>query len=280
MVLEIAVKFMRPEPRTAVELDVVPKLFHRRAVHDLYTVHVDSTQILTVATRDDNIAGKWLTEVLKSTSSNTKPLNPNPEFRPDSIFVGLIADMDYEVYGPGGLQDHPYELLTFCVGSHCLMYSLPWPDYPGTPKVVKAFFENPRVVVLGRDMAKVANKLKKTHGIEIRKAVDLNELAIRGMKRDDLDLGRYDLDRLAMTVLGKHFDVIRPEEKLYEWWTYEEGIYGQDSYDERLCDEKVKFSTLDTHLCLLIGTALAEAIHGARFSGATKKKKKATKRSQ
>lgn len=123
----------------------------------------------------------------------------------------------------------------------------------------------------------MAKKLKKLNGIEIRNAVDLNELSIQGLKRDDLDLGRYDLDRLAMTVLGKHFDVIRPEEKLYDWWTFV-----TDSYEEeRLCDEKVKFSTVDTYLCLLIGTTLLEAIHGARSSTTTStKKKKNIKRSQ
>lgn len=66
--------------------------------------------------------------------------------------------------------------------------------------------------MFGRDMANVAKKLKKLNMIEIRNAVDLNELAIRGMKRDDLELGRYDLDRLAITGLGKHYDVIRPEQ--------------------------------------------------------------------
>lgn len=280
MVLDIAVKFMKPEePKAEVERDIGPKSYSKRSVHDLYTVHVDSKRILTVSTHDDGIATKWLNEVLRSTASNTKPLNPNGTFKSDSIFVGLVADSENEWNGPGCLRDYPYELLTLCVGSHCLMYHLPFPQHNETPKLVKAFFQNPRVVVLGTDMANVAKKLKKLNGIEIRNAVDLNELSIQGLKRDDLDLGRYNLDRLAMTVLGKHFDVIRPEKKLYDWWTYV-----KDSYEgERLCDEKVKFSTVDTYLCLVIGTTLLEAIHGARSSPTTtttKKKEKNIKRSQ
>jgi hypothetical protein len=49
---------------------------------------------MTVVTDNEDVPSKWLKEVLRSTTSNTKPAAPGAAttFKPDSIFVGLIAE--------------------------------------------------------------------------------------------------------------------------------------------------------------------------------------------
>ncbi|KAM1117147.1 hypothetical protein COP2_007844 [Malus domestica] len=43
-----------------------------------------------------------------------------------------------------------------------------------------SFFQDPRVFVVGRDMAAVSRRLKSHNQIEMRNTVDLNELAVKG----------------------------------------------------------------------------------------------------
>ncbi|PQQ11911.1 uncharacterized protein Pyn_32940 [Prunus yedoensis var. nudiflora] len=72
------------------------------------------------------------------------------------------------------------------IGCHCLMYKY-FDDKPAG--LLFSFLANPRVFAVGCDMANLCRKLKADHSIEIRKAVDVNDLAVRGLGRDDLDLG-------------------------------------------------------------------------------------------
>ncbi|KAL6196491.1 hypothetical protein ACLB2K_032106 [Fragaria x ananassa] len=227
-------------------------------VPDLFTVHVDSKRILTVLTDDDGVASKWLSELLRSKSTNTKPPLPGASttFPPDSIFVGLVAEEHLPLYGPRPYDstDHCLDLLTLCVGSHCLMLELDgghydphWdaePPFEDSPKLVKAFFQNPRVVVLGTDMAKVAKRLEARHGIKIKNAVDLNQLS-----------NRY--------------------------------YYRRYSGERRLSSQKIMFTTVDAYLRLLMCFKLLEAMDGPGESSSSKmkkkkknSKKKITKRSQ
>lgn len=77
-------------------------------------------------------------------------------------------------------------------------------------------------------MEAIARKMERDHGIEIKNVVDLRSIAVEGLKKkgEPLDLVRYDLDKLAVTKLGKHVDVVRPEKKverydddsIYCWW--------------------------------------------------------------
>lgn len=119
-----------------------------------------------------------------------------------------------------------------------------------------------------------ASKLEKDFGIKMKNVVDLNELAVKGMKREDLDLGRYDLDRLAKAVLGKRVDVVRPDEKKkkIEWYVNNE----KPSYwcFPELKEEKVLFTTVDAYLCFLIGSELFDMIQ----AGSSKKMKKEIKK--
>ncbi|PRQ31342.1 putative ribonuclease H-like domain-containing protein [Rosa chinensis] len=232
-------------------------------LHDLFTIHVDSKRILTVLTDNEAVASKWLKEQ-------------------HSPFYGSR---------PYDETDQTFDLLTLCVGSHCLMYELPGPEYrpwwsdelpyDDAPKVFKAFFQNPRVVVLGTSMAKVAKRLEARHGIQIKNAVDLNQLAVKGMQRHDLDLARYDFEKLTMTVLGKEFDVIKPE-RVY-WYRRQAycnrwGIFYREDCD-RLTSEKVMFTTVDAYLRLIMCFKLLEAMDGpGESSSSNKKKKKKTKK--
>ncbi|XP_008226778.1 PREDICTED: uncharacterized protein LOC103326337 [Prunus mume] len=215
---------------------------------DAYTVHVESHRILTVATFSEATVTKWLKQVFKFTKS--------------TILVGVAAEVD-NTRGWLRKKDPPYDMLCLTIGCHCLIYQY-FDDKPAG--LLVSFLANPRVFAVGRDMANLCRKLKTDHGIEIRNAVDVNDLAVRGLGRDDLDLGRYGLDRLAKTVLGKKMDVVRPEEELFWHGEYE-------SFWSMNC-EVVKFCTVDVYLCYLIGLELIDAIDGAADLKKMKKKKK------
>ncbi|ONI12817.1 hypothetical protein PRUPE_4G184900 [Prunus persica] len=136
-------------------------------------------------------------------------------------------------------------MLCITIGCHCLIYEY-FDDKPAG--LLVSFLANPRVFAVGRDMANLCRKLKADHGIEIRNAVDVNDLA---------------------AVLGKKMDVVRPEEELF--W---HGEY--DSFWSMNC-EVVKFYTVDLYLCYLIGLELIDAIDGAADLKKKKKKKKKKK---
>ncbi|MBA0818685.1 hypothetical protein Gohar_019528, partial [Gossypium harknessii] len=155
----------------------------------------------------------------------------------------------------------PYELLHICIGSHCLLYHLNAPDLYKPPKFLAHFLSDPEVIVVGMGIKDKSSHLEKDFQVKIKNAVDLNELAVKGMKRDELDLGRYDLDRLAKAVLGKHMDVLRPGRKI-EWFKRKRPYY----HSAELNDEKVMFTTADAYLCYRIGSQLFDMIHGKASS--------------
>ncbi|KAI5333266.1 hypothetical protein L3X38_023396 [Prunus dulcis] len=214
---------------------------------DAYTVHVESHRILTVFTCSDLIATKWLKQALKSSLTKT------------TVLVGVSAETDYP-WGYRRNEDVPYDILCLNIGSQSLIYGFPY-DRDKPARFLLSFFQDPRVFPIGHGMAELSRKLKLHHRIQIQNAVDVNHLAVKGLKRDDLDLGRFGLDRLAKAVLGKRMDVFRPEEEV-EW-------YVGESWSLR--SQKVKFCTVDIYLCFLIGLELIDAIDGA--AGPKKKKK-------
>ncbi|KAI5333265.1 hypothetical protein L3X38_023395 [Prunus dulcis] len=128
-------------------------------------------------------------------------------------------------------KDPPYDMLCLTIGCHCLIYEY-FDDKPAG--LLVSFLANPRVFTVGRDMANLCRKLKADHGIEIRNAVDVNDLA---------------------AVLGKKMDVVRPEEELF-WHGEYESFWSMNW-------EVVKFYTVDVYLCYLIGLELIDAIDGA-----------------
>ncbi|KAK9280924.1 hypothetical protein L1049_003815 [Liquidambar formosana] len=202
--------------------------------YDDYTVYVEDHRILTITTDCMWTTSKWIKDVLKS--HRTKP---------GTVLVGLCVDREHLNFTKGGFRDSPYQLLQLCIGSQCLLYHFPDPYDYETLKFLNDFFSDPRVVAMGVDMLSVAKKLKNDYGIMIKNPMDLRSLAIKGLRRDDLDLGRYDLDRLAKVVLGKHMDVVRPEKKVS-------------------C-KKVKYATVDPYLCFLIGSELLDMIEAFVF---------------
>ncbi|KAL4396650.1 hypothetical protein AHAS_Ahas01G0113100 [Arachis hypogaea] len=128
------------------------------------------------------------------------------------------------------------------------------------------------------DIEKVKAKLEKHHGIELKKALDLRAMPVEGMKEvgEKVDLWRYNLEKLMKTVLGKHFDVVRPKEKL-DWYDEENSCCYYNVYT----DEKTMFITIDTYLCYLIGFELHGMIHGheaGKSQDSSKSKKKVNKK--
>ncbi|PON88748.1 Ribonuclease H-like domain containing protein [Trema orientale] len=209
--------------------------------HVAYTVHVDDHRILTVATDCCRTLAHWLKNVLKSPCSNIKGGSGK-----GTILVGLSAERD------GGHDESSYDLLSLCVGSHCLIYHLPCRyDYSPNPapKLLNRFFADRRVVVVGIGMAAVAGNLEKHHGVKIGKGVkDILQDGARG---------KYDLDGVAKAVVGKHVDVARAEHKV-EWYMHHWYYYWKNRVPrwKTMTLEKIKFSTVDPYLCYLIGSEL------------------------
>ncbi|KAE9602762.1 putative ribonuclease H-like domain-containing protein [Lupinus albus] len=119
------------------------------------------------------------------------------------------------------------------------------------------------------EMEAVVKNMARDHGIKIKNAVDLRALA------EQLDLARYDLNKVAITVLRKHVDVVRPEKKV-EWY---------DDYWKRwsrkLTTEKVRFATVDAYLCLLVGSGMYDVtVHGDDEAKAKKKNMEKAKKTK
>lgn len=126
-------------------------------------------------------------------------------------------------------------------------------------------------------MEAIAMKMERNHGIVIKNAVDLRSMAVEGLKErgEPLDLARYDLDKLAVTMLGKHVDVVRPEKKV-EWYDDDSIDYGW-WWERELRLEKVQFLTIDAYLCFLVGSELHSMIHGSGIEDVQAKSKKKKK---
>ncbi|KAK8509761.1 hypothetical protein V6N13_093610 [Hibiscus sabdariffa] len=244
--------------------------------YDCYTVHVESHRILTIVTCCELTAAKWLKDAKK---------NNNMSSLRNTLVVGFSVERRSDDFTRHGLSDTPYELLYLCIGSHCLVYQLDDPagyfNYRPS-KFLNPFFDDPKVVVVGTGIKAKAARLERDFAVKIKNAVDLNDLAVKGMKRDELDLGRYDLDRLAKAVLGKHMDVVRPKE--LEW--FKERLPYCCHYVE-MNERKVMFTTTDAYLCYRIGSQLfSTMIHGNIDSSAApppsnkKEKKKDQKKNK
>ncbi|RVX01509.1 hypothetical protein VitviT2T_009678 [Vitis vinifera] len=250
--------------RITAKKDVVDD---RRYVYHAYKVFVEDLKnerthrIFTISTFCDFTAAKWFKEVLKSCRNSH-----------GKIVVGVCAEVEADwlknvaCSDPG---DDPYGILQLCIGSQCLIYQLPEPgDDP--PRCVTEFFSDPNVVAVGVGMKTLAKRMLREQRLKMVNTVDLGTLAFEGLRREDLDLGRYDLDRLAKAVLGKHMDVVRPEKDM-KWY---DRISHYDWYDRVLTCEKAAYATVDPYLCFLIGTQLYDMI---KDHSAPKKKKKNNK---
>ncbi|KAK4372406.1 hypothetical protein RND71_007790 [Anisodus tanguticus] len=219
-------------------------------IYDAYNVYVGDHRILTIVTDSYKTTTKWFNELLHKATPNNKH---------GCILVSVFADRDPDRYHYNwdkkkGDDEKPYHLLQVSTGSQCLLYRLPSPNDDRIPKAMKAFFADPRVMAVGVKMRGVINRLKIDHGITFANPVDLNKLAVKGLNRDDLDLGRYDLDRLAKTVLGKHWDVMRPVRRLL--WFLPWGRWWRDE----LNPEKVEYATVDPYLCFMISLRILEGM--------------------
>ncbi|XP_060216790.1 uncharacterized protein LOC132644230 [Lycium barbarum] len=214
-----------------------------------YNVYVGEHRILTIVSGCNRTTTKWFKELLNKGSPNNKH---------GCILVSVFADRDPDRYHYNWDQknghEKPYDLLQVCTGSQCFLYRLPFPNDDPVPKAMKDFFNDPRVMAVGVKMRAVINRLEVDFGIEFANPVDLNKLALKGLDRDDLDLGRYSLDRMAKAVLGKHWDVTRPVRPLVWfppwscWWR------------DQLNPEKVKYATVDPYLCFMISSKILEGM--------------------
>ncbi|MCD7460225.1 hypothetical protein HAX54_043113 [Datura stramonium] len=217
-------------------------------IYDPYNVYVDEHRILSIVSGCYKTTTKWFKELQKTASNN----------KHGCIHVAICVERDPEMiqyhWNQPNREETPYNLLKVCTGSHCLLYRLPFPHDHPIPKAMKAFFTDPRVMTVGMNMRAVMMRLEADHGIKFANPVDINNLAVKGMQRDDLDLGRYDLNRLAKTVLGKHWDVIRPVGPLP--WFPPGGHWWRDKFNP----EKVEYATVDTYLCFMISSKILDGM--------------------
>ncbi|CAL9017270.1 unnamed protein product [Prunus brigantina] len=136
---------------------------------DAYTVHVESHRILTVFTRSDLIATKWLKQALKSSLTKT------------TVLVGVSAETDYP-WGYRHNEDVPYDILCLNIGSQSLIYGFPY-DRDKPARFLLSFFQDPRVFAIGHGMAELSRKLQLHHRIQIRNAVDSRIVGASGARR-------------------------------------------------------------------------------------------------
>jgi hypothetical protein len=202
-----------------------------------YTIHVENHRILTVISGCDLTVSKWIKHVSKTNNDSASSSSKK------SLIVGVSTDKQY-ISGSKGSENYcPYNILPRCVGSHCLIYHLPHPECYHTCKSLRDFFSNPKVIAVGVSIKPVAKQLEKEFEIKFEKVIDVHELAVKkiGQELLDLNVSKFDLDNMAKALLGKHMDVVRPEEKA-EWFTK--------------TGEKVKLATVDAYLCFLMGWEL------------------------
>lgn len=113
----------------------------------------------------------------------------------------------------------------------------------------------------------MAKQLEKEFEIKFEKVIDVHELAVKkiGQELLDLNVSKFDLDNMAKALLGKHMDVVRPEEKA-EWFTK--------------TGEKVKLATVDAYLCFLMGWELLYDADGCKRNVSLALKQKMKKESK
>ncbi|KAK7259212.1 hypothetical protein RIF29_24812 [Crotalaria pallida] len=245
--------------------------------HYPYYFTADHRRILTVVTTSPKTLSKWLTDLLKSTAKGTPNHNP--------ILVGFSAEYDVVRYTKRGVKDLPYDIVTLCVGSQCIVYHFDTRHSEYGPrnltnKTLRDFLENPKIAAVGMNMDVACERMERHHGIKIKNAIDLRALVYETLmkkKKDKcmdeeeeeevvLDVGRYNLDKVAVKVLGKEFEVARPQKKKkkVEWYASDGGKRCYFWYWRRqLRLEKVQFVTVDAHLCFLVGSKCYDMIHGS-----------------
>lgn len=246
--------------------------------HEDYTVHVGTHRILTVTTRCYYTATKWITEVQKFYRNKSGPLLVG--LHPSTNTLNPTYYRENTTTNPKKI---PYDLLTLCIGSNCLLYHLPNPYDYNTPNAFLDFFANPNVIVVGVNMSSFAKKLDEIHEIKITHKMDLNEMAERvmvGGKKEYPGLGGCSLDRLAEVVCGGDVWVDRPEGEV-EWYV-DDGrrwFYCGGDGAELTC-EKVKYATLDAYFCYMVGDELLRKMResASSASSSSKKEKKKNKK--
>ncbi|GAB2234370.1 hypothetical protein Drorol1_Dr00003620 [Drosera rotundifolia] len=212
-----------------LEAEYVPSSDRNYSHYD-YNVTIDNHRIFALADVCDKTANKWLDHILRS----HRPGTGGP------LLVGISVERNPSY--------DSYDNLTIVCGSNCLILDID-PTNSTISRALKIFFSNPNVVAVGVKIGEVANQLFKDSGIEFGRIEDVNGLAVKGLKREDLNLAKYDLDRLANIVIGDHVDVVRPTGYI-EW-------YEKPSSRWEPCTEtKVKFVTRDAYLCFAIGEKL------------------------
>ena len=240
----------------------------RRYIYHAYKVFVEDSKnerthrIFTMSTVYDYTAAEWFLDVRKSCRNSH-----------GKIVVGVWGEVAGDWYNNRACRhpaaDDPYSYLYICTGSQCMIYHLPEPGYH-PPKCFAQFFTDPNVVAVSVGVEALRERMALEQRIWMKNVVDLGTLALEGLQRQDLDLGRYDLDQLAKAVLGKHMDVIRPGKDM-KWFDKDTSSVWDTHYFKVFTPEKVAYATLDAYLCFLIGTQLYDMIKDRSTSKKDKK---------
>ncbi|KAM6595741.1 hypothetical protein CsatA_006265 [Cannabis sativa] len=222
-----------------------------------YTIYVEGRQVTTLVTDSTKTLARWLKEALKSPPNTAEASNSGNR----TILVGLYAEREED-----RPPNSPYDLISLSIGSYSIIYhNIPLPEYRDDdsrlfPKLLNAFFNHHRVLLVGTDISTLGNALRTCYGVEIGKSVvDLKDIVFEKKSKVVLNLVmrmsnnmkkmrmKMDVDDMGKLSLGmRRMESIRRKKVgKIDWWIDEYVV---------LSREKINHSIINVYLCFLIGS--------------------------
>ncbi|PIA60832.1 hypothetical protein AQUCO_00300395v1 [Aquilegia coerulea] len=205
--------------------------------YELFNVHVGDKRILTLFTESNSVMKKWVSELQKA---NRKNKSNYP------LIVGMCVDRELE-YLKKGLKDNPYDVIVFCTGSNCLIYSLPDGEHYGggygsneVPKVLKEFLADSKAIFVGMDIADVSKKLEKDQELKVERSVDIRCLGEKVLDLWMRHMKEFNLDQIAEMMLDERMDFERSD--IFDKWR------DRDSRGFEINRDYAKYLTVDAFL--------------------------------
>ncbi|EXC30709.1 Werner Syndrome-like exonuclease [Morus notabilis] len=193
-------------------------------IHNLYDVVIYSKQVKTLLTTCPSMVSSWISDVEKI---HRRRLSR------------LIVGLDVEWRPSFSRYQNPVATLQICVGHRCLIFQLIHAD--SIPASLSDFLANANYSFVGVGIGADIEKLAEDHGLTVRNAVDLGDLAAR--EYDDPGMKNRGLKDLARIVRG--MEIEKPKRITMGRW------------DNRwLTCEQVQYACVDAFVSFEIGKKL------------------------
>ncbi|PIA60896.1 hypothetical protein AQUCO_00300425v1 [Aquilegia coerulea] len=226
--------------RTETEVSNIEDRYWSRSKerYELFTVEINSKRILTLYTACDSVMKKWISEVQKlyRKNKNTFPL-----------IVSLCVDsesMNYYYSRKRLSNNPPYNVIALCIGSHCLLYSLPEGfyydksyDVKDIPKPLQEFLADSKAIFVGMDIGDVSKKLEKDQMLKVERCVDIRRLGEEVLGYPIWHMKEFSFDEIVKKMLDKRMEIERLE--ICDNW------YDLESKQYDINKEYVKYLTVD-----------------------------------